>query len=135
MNGVWIKKTVVPLSLLIISLSVVPFLIPGTGAIVANSSQQVYTLPAHSDLAVTNVSLTNHTVPDEYRVTPTLINVQVSVSETLLPGPKGEMAAGPRTIGLSITPASLVVLVVVLGAVAGGVWYILKRKKDKEPEE
>jgi hypothetical protein len=135
MNPVRNKKTTIPVSLFLFSLAVMLFLIPGAGAVVANSSQQVYALPATRDLAVTNVSLANGTVPEEYQVTPTLVDVRVGVSETSLPGPKGEMASGPRTIGFSATPATLVVLIIILGAGAGGAWYFLKRKKDEETEE
>jgi hypothetical protein len=133
MNLVRNKKTTIPVSLFLFSLAVMLFLIPGAGA--ANSSQQEYVLPATRDLGVTNVSLANGTVPEEYQVTPTLIDVRVGVSETSLPGPKGEMASGPRTIGFSATPATLVVLIIILGAGAGGAWYVLKRKKDEETEE
>jgi hypothetical protein len=59
----------------------------------------------------------------------------VEVSDTLLPGPKGEMAAGPRTIGFSADPVSLAILVVAIIAGAAGVGYLVKRKPEEEEEE
>lgn len=59
------------------------------------------------------------------------INVKVEISDTSLPGPKGEMAAGPRSIGFSADPHSLVILVIAIVAVAGGMWYMVKRKPDE----
>jgi hypothetical protein len=41
------------------------------------------------------------------------------------------MAAGPRSIGFSADPHSLVILVIAIVAVAGGMWYMVKRKPDE----
>jgi hypothetical protein len=135
MNMVRNKKTTIPGLLFLVSLTLILSLIPSPGAAVANGSQQEFVLPATLDLAVTNVSAENGTVPEEYRITPTLVDVRVGVSETSLPGPKGEMASGPRTIGFSATPATIVVLIAALAAGAGGAWYVLRRKTGEETEE
>jgi hypothetical protein len=124
------EKTAITFSLLLLSLVALPLLISGTGAVSADSGQQAYVLPTPTDLAVTNVSLANHTFPGRYQVDPARIDVQIEVSETLLPAQKGEMAAGPRTI----SPVSLAVLVLVVVAVAAGMWYIVKRKPDEDTE-
>ena len=71
-----------------------------------------------------------------YRITPTPIRIQVELNETGLPAPKGEMAAGPRIIGISADRVTLAVATIALVVTLSGVWYLARRKvKEKEPEE
>jgi hypothetical protein len=137
MNTVRSEKTVIAVSLLILSLAALPLLIPVTGAVAGDRGEQLYRLPAVPDLAVTNVSLANHTIPSRFQAGPTLIDVRIGVSETSLPAPKGEMAQGPRTIGFTTTPASLAVVIIAGVAVTGavGAYYVFRRKKDEGTEE
>ena len=137
MNTVRYEKTVVTVSLLILSLAVVPLLIPVTGAAAAESGGQLYVLPTVPDLAVTNVSLANHTIPSRFQAEPTMIDVRIGVSETSLPAPKGEMAQGPRTIGFTTTPASLAIVIIAVVVVTGavGAYSVFRRKKDEGTEE
>lgn len=127
MTRVWTKKTAIPVLSLIFSLVAVSSLIPGTGAVAADSGRQAYVLPTAPDLNMTNISWANHTVPG-YQVNPARIDVQIEVSETLLPAQKGEMAAGPRTI----SPVSLAVLVLVVAAAAAGAWFLKRADEDTE---
>jgi hypothetical protein len=87
------------------------------------------------DFNITGVDITNHSIPSRYEVTPTLIDVKVEVSDTSLPGPKGEMAAGPRSIGFSADPFSLSLLVVAIVAIAIGTWYMVRRKPEDDDED
>jgi uncharacterized membrane protein len=57
------------------------------------------------------------------------------MSDTLLPAPKGEMEAGPRTIGFSFDPVFLVIVIIAIVAGAAGVWYLMKRKPDEHDED
>ncbi len=123
------EKTGITVSIIILLFTALFLLIPGTGAVAADIGRQANVLPTAPDLNMTNISWVNHTVPGHQTEIPIRINFQVEVSETLLPAPKGEMAAGPRTIDLS-APVSFAVLVLIMGAVAAGAGYILKRKPD-----
>lgn len=87
------------------------------------------------ELNITGVDITNHSIPSRYEVSPTLIEVKVEISDTSLPGPKGEMAAGPRSIGFSADPFSLAILVIAIVSIAGGTWYMVKRKPEEDEED
>jgi len=80
-------------------------------------------------------AIANQTMPSPNTVTPTPIHVEVRVSDTLLPAPKGEMAAGPRTIGFSFDPVVLTIVFIAIVAVAAGAWYAMKRKPDEKDED
>lgn len=54
---------------------------------------------------------------------------------TAVPAPKGEMAIGPRVIGFSTDPASLAIAILIVAAVAAGIGYFLKQKRDEEERE
>ena len=56
------------------------------------------------ELNVTNASLANATIPDQYQVTPTLMNIGISGNVSGAAGPKGEMSESPRTIGFALSP-------------------------------
>jgi hypothetical protein len=76
----------------------------------------------------TGVDIANSTIPPGYAVTPSLIDVRVEVSGTDLQGAKGEMAAGPRSIGFMADPASLVLVIIVVMVISAGILYLVKRK-------
>ncbi len=92
--------------------------IPGVNAGVPGDNPHISAIPSIQELNVTNASFANRTIPEKYKITPTLIDLNVKITETLLPAPKGEMAAGPRFIGFSTTPETLAVVIV---AVAAGI--------------
>jgi hypothetical protein len=48
---------------------------------------------------------------------------------------KGEMAAGPRTIGISAGPVSLAILIVAIITGAAGVGYLVRRKPEETEDE
>lgn len=127
------EKTVLTVSIILLFI-VLLLLIPGTGAVATDSGRQAFILQTPPDLNMTNISWVNHTVPAHQAGTPVGINFQIEVSDTLLPAQKGEMAAGPRTIDLT-APVSFAVLVLIIGAVAAGAVYILKRRPDEDTEE
>jgi hypothetical protein len=74
------------------------------------------------------IDVANRTIPAEYKTSPVPVRFEVTVSDTLIPGPKGEMAAGPRKIGFSAGPVTLAVLATVIFPGAAGVWYLVRRK-------
>jgi len=119
----------------VVALALVSLVIPGISAAVPDYTPRITQFITYPDIMVTNGSLTNHTIPSEFRVTPTLLKVQVELPETALPGPKGEMAIGPRAIGFSTDPASLAIVILAVVAVAAGIGYFLKRKQDEEDRE
>jgi len=121
--------------IIILALAIVCLAIPGISAAVPDDYPKITPFMTYADIAVTNGSLTNHTFPTEYKVTPTLIRVQVELKETALPAPKGEMAAGPRAIGFFIDPVSLAIFILIVVAVAAGMVYFLKRKRDEKEVE
>jgi hypothetical protein len=109
---------------------IVSLAVPLAGAAGPNGTRQ-----AGPELNITGVDIANHSIPSRYGILPTLIDVKVEISETSLPGPKGEMAVGPRTIGFSVDPVSLAILVVAIIAVVSGVWYLIRRKPEETEEE
>jgi len=86
-------------------------------------------------LNVTNATLANATIPEQYKATLSPLEVGIHTNNTLDGGLKGEMAAVPRTIGFSISPEMLVIGIVVIGALGIGAWYFLKRKQNRENKE
>jgi len=90
--------------------------------------------PFH-EFTTTNSSA-NFSSDPAYRITPTPIGIQFELNETGLPAPKGEMAAGPRIIGISADLVTVVLVSAALVVTLSGVWYLARRKvKEKEPEE
>jgi hypothetical protein len=87
------------------------------------------------NLTISGTDFKNSTIPAKYQASPIPVRVEVTISDTLIPGPKGEMEAGPRTIGFSADPVSLLFLVVLIIAGAAGVWYLVKRKPSEAEEE
>ena len=123
------------LVLVLCSLVVFGFCMPATSAVVPAGDRQAHPLVTTGDLNVTNVSLANATFPAKYQVTPSLIQVGISTDDSALDGPKGEMAAVPRTIGFSTSPESLVIVIIVIVAIGLGAWYVLKQKQDEKKKE
>jgi hypothetical protein len=101
---------------------------PVTSAAVPGDNRLSGPIVTGPELNVTGVDIANLSIPT---MTPTIIRVEVAISDTPLPAQKGEMAAGPRSIGL----VPLAVLVLGMVAVAAGMWYIVKRKPDEDTEE
>ncbi len=120
---------------IVFAITIVCLVIPGISSAVSDDYPKITPFMTNADIAVTNGSITNHTVPSEYRVTPTLIRVQVELKETALPAPKGEMAAGPREIGFFIDPVYLAIFILIVVAVSAGMVHFLKRKRDEEEAE
>jgi hypothetical protein len=120
---------------IIASCLVLMFIIPTISAAGPDDNQRVTDLVSVPDINVTNTSLTNRTIPYEYRITPEPIKFQIELNETLLPAPKGEMALGPRTIGFSIAPASLAILIIAVCVAVTGAWFFIKKKRDEDKEE
>jgi hypothetical protein len=87
-----------------------------------------------AELNVTNASLPDPSALPEYRITPEPIRAQVSLGETALPAPKGEMAAGPRTIGVSIDPVVLAAGIIAVIAIGIGVLYYTQRNREDNQE-
>jgi hypothetical protein len=110
-----------------------PF-IPAISAAVPDREQLAGPVVMGQDFNITGVALENTSIPARYQVNPTTIRVEIAISETSIPGPKGEMQAGPRTIGLSITPATMGILTLVLIVIGAVAWYMLKRKRIEEEE-
>ncbi|MDD1691507.1 MAG: hypothetical protein LUQ66_12720 [Methanoregula sp.] len=114
---------------ILVSLAMMYLVMPITSAAVPGDNQQAWPLVTNPELNVTGADIANLSPPSRYEITPT-IRVEVRVSDTLLPAPKGEMEAGPRTIGFSFVPVFLVIIAIVVGA--AGVWYLMKRKPDED---
>jgi len=107
-------------------------LVPGIGAVFPGG-HDAWPIDTRPELNVTSVNITNLSIP---AMTPSsLIRVEVAISDTPLPAQKGEMAAGPRTIGFSSEPLTLATWGVVIIAGAAGVWYLVKRKPKEQDEE
>jgi hypothetical protein len=103
--------------------------LPPANAAVPSGNGQAQALVTTADLNVTNASFANMTIPDKYQVTPTLLKVGISTNDSALNGPKGEMAAVPRTIGFSTTPETIIIVIIGIAAICLGVWYSLKQKQ------
>ena len=120
---------------ILVSLVVMCLTVPVISATIPEDNRQAGQLGTRLELNVTGANITNHTMPSRFEITPTPIRVEVRISDTLLPAPKGEMAAGPRTIGFSFDPVSLGIVIIAIVAGAAGVWYVMKRKPDEKDED
>ena len=109
-------------------------LVPGTGAVFPGGHETgpIITPP---DLNISSINMSNSTMPAKYQTSQVPIRIEVTISDTIIPGPKGEMAAGPRKIGFAIDPVSLLILIVLIIAGAAGVGYLVKRKPVEAEEE
>jgi hypothetical protein len=84
-------------------------------------------------LNVTNVSVASATFPAEYQLTPTLITLGYSTNSPLSGAPKGEMAAVPRSIGFSVSPAVLVIAIIIIAG--AGIGYLVHRRRNTRKGE
>jgi hypothetical protein len=114
--------------LLILICLAVPF---AEAAVPADTQQAGPVITGH-DFNVTSAGIANHSIPYGHGIQPAIIHVELTVSETILPAMKGEMAAGPRTIGFSVDPLMLAVLIVAIIAGAAGVLYAMRRRPEEE---
>lgn len=119
---------------ILVSLAMMYLVMPITSAAVPGDNQQAWPLVTSPELNVTGADIANLSPPSRYEVTPT-IRVEVRVSDTSLPAPKGEMEAGPRTIGFSFVPVFLVIVIIAIVVGAAGVWYLMKREPDEQDED
>ena len=120
---------------ILVSLAVLWLAVPLTSAAVMGNNSPVPQYGTGPNLNVTGAAIANHSMPAQYAITPTPIRIEVGISETLLPAPKGEMAAGPLSIGFSFEPVTLVVLVLVVAAVSAGMWYMIRQKPDENKRD
>lgn len=120
---------------ILISLMVIYLTVPAISAAVPDNERQVDLFNRSYELNLTAIANANYTLPSDPVVIVTPIHVDIRISDTLIPAPKGEMASGPRTIGFPFDPISLVIGIIVIVAGAAGAWYVLKRKPDETDED
>lgn len=120
---------------LLCSCAILGLFITAASAAVPAGGGQGQALVTTTELNVTNASLANATIPAQYQATPTLLQVGVSTKDSSLDGPKGEMAAVPRTIGFSTTPETIAIVIIGIAAIGLGAWYSLKRKQNGDKKE
>jgi hypothetical protein len=115
-------------------LAAVGLIVPGIVAVAptGHDSELIATGP---DFNLSGVDLVNSTIPAKYQAAPEPFRVEVTLSDTLIPGPKGEMQAGPRAIGFVADPVVLLVLAVAMLAGAAGVWYLVKRRPEETDDK
>lgn len=121
--------------ILLCSCAILGLFITAASAAVPAGGGQGQALVTTTELNVTNASLANATIPAQYQATPTLLQVGVSTNDSSLDGPKGEMAAVPRTIGFSTTPETIAIVIIGIAAIGLGAWYSLKRKQNGDKKE
>ena len=121
--------------ILLCSCAILGLCMPAASAAVPAEGGQGQALVTSTELNVTNASPANATIPAQYQVTPTLLQIGVSTNDSSLDGPKGEMAAVPRTIGFSTTPETLVIVIIGIAAIGLGARYSLKRKQNGDKKE
>ncbi len=119
---------------ILVSLLVISLAVPVTSAAVPDNERQVGPVGIRPDLNVTGANVSNYTIPYRYEKRSTIDQIEISISDTYLPASKGEMAVGPRKIGLFFNPISLATVIIAIVAGAAGVWFVTKRKQ-KEPDE
>jgi len=107
---------------------VISLLVPFTAAVDPAATGQAGQGSIAEEFDATGIDIVNGSIPSQYAVTPSLIDVKVEVSGTSFPGPKGEMAAGPRSIGFTADPASLLIIIIIAIAISAGILYLMKRK-------
>lgn len=109
--------------------------IPVTSPAVMDDGLRAGPVDTSPELNITGADIANHTIPSRYGIPPTLMDIKVELADTSLPGPKGEMASGPRSIGFATDPVSLALLIAAIGAGAFGVGYLIQRRPQEEAEE
>jgi hypothetical protein len=98
-----------------------------------DTNDRIPGLTESRDLNVTNASLPNETIISRFPITPTPIKIGIMYEGTLAEA-KGEMAAGPRTIGVSLSPVAFVVVLIAAVAVVAGIGYLMWRKRKEKDE-
>jgi len=109
--------------------------VTASGNAAASPDNRTGPVIAPPDLIVNGTDAANLTLPARYNTNPIPVRVEVTVPDTLIPGPKGEMQAGPRSIGFTLSPALLVIIALAVVLFAAGSWLILKRKSTDEEAE
>jgi hypothetical protein len=122
-------------SVIAVTLALAVLLIPAVSIAVPDDSKNPGTVITISTLNVTNASLPNNSAPQEYQITREPVKIQAVVTGTVLPAPKGEMAAGPRTIGVSMDPILLAAGIIILVAAGIGVLLYIRRKPEEDKTE
>lgn len=119
---------------ILVLLATAGFIVPGIIAVVpwGHDGGPIATGP---DFNLSGVDPVNSTIPAKYQATPEPIRIEVTVSDTLIPGPKGEMQAGPRTVGFAADPVTLLILTVAILAGAAGFWYLVKRRPEETDDK
>jgi hypothetical protein len=102
--------------------------VPFAGAVLPGAHEN-WPVRTEPDFNLSGNDSANSTIPAMYKVAPESVRVEVMISDTLIPGPKGEMQTGPR----EIDPTMLLILVVAIIAASAGMWYLTKRR-PQEPE-
>jgi hypothetical protein len=108
----------------VVLLILVSLIVPFASAVVPDNTRQAGPIITGPDLNMTGTDNSNHSIPSRYAISPAPIEVKVRISETSLPGPKGEMQAGPRVIGFAAYPSSLAIIIIAVIALATGKWYV-----------
>ena len=121
--------------ILLCSCAILGLFITAASAAVPADGGQGQALVTTTDLNVTNASPANATIPAQYQATPTLLQIGMSTNDSPLDGPKGEMAAVPRTIGFSMSPEPIAIIIIGIAAIGLGAWYSLKRKQNGDKKE
>jgi hypothetical protein len=116
-------------------LAITGLLVPTTGAVFPGGKDQTGPIVPAPDLNVSGTDIANRTMPAGFQTNPIPVRVEVMISDTLIPGPKGEMQAGPRSIGFTLPPALLLVFALAVVVIGAGTWYILKKKPAEETAE
>jgi len=101
-----------PCRMTLIIFGVLIILFTGTAvALQAGGAGSNYTPP---DLNVSGRDTANMTVPGEFRTVQEPIRVEITITDTRIPGPRGEMQAGPRSIGFTLSPVLIVIIILVI---------------------
>ena len=129
------KNDPVILVILFCTCAILGLCVTAASASVPAGGGQGQALVTTAELNVTNASLANATIPAKYQATPTLLQIGISTNDSSIGGPKGEMAAVPRTIGFSTTPETIVIVILVIAAAGIGAWYFLKRTRNGKKKE
>lgn len=119
---------------IIIVLAMTGLLVPGTCAVFPGGQGAGPNVTV-TDLNVNGTDTTNRTLPAQYQTNPSPVRVEITVSETLIPGPKGKMQAGPRSIGFTLSPTLLFVFFLAAAVIGTGIWFIQKKRPAEEPAE
>lgn len=99
------------------------------------TAEVVKPMVRETELHVNTTDISNITVPPEYQAGQAPVRIEVTLPATLMPGPKGEMQAGPRSIGFDFTPLVMAFSILMFAAVAVMVWFLHMQSPAEEPVE